>query len=105
MEGTEKPVDRTTAFHVALTHLEYLTDSNKTEIITTLLGHCKHFDAVDSEGVDIVEWADTARYSTSSRKLEPWMGRFIRDEIAARTIQKRGKKHRWPFRLICTIGR
>ena len=101
----EKPVDRTTAFHVALTHLEYPTESGKTEIIKIFLGHCKCFDAVDSEGFGIVKWADTARYSTSSRKLEPWVGRFIRDEIAARTIQKRGKKHRCPFRLDCAIWR
>ncbi len=47
----EKPVDRTTAFHVALTHLEYLTDCGKTEIIKAFLCHCKHFDAVDSKGV------------------------------------------------------
>ncbi len=98
-------MDRTTAFHVALTHLEYLTDCEKTEIIKAFLCHCKRFDAVDSEGVGIVEWADTARYSTSSRKLEPWIGRFIRDEVTARTVQKRGKKHRCPFRLDCTIWR
>ena len=91
VEGTEKPVDRTTAFHIALTHLEYLTESNKTGIFKAFLDHCKRFDAVDSEGVGIVEWADTTRYSTSSRKLEPWIGRFIRDEIAVRMIQKRGK--------------
>ena len=63
----EKLVDHTTAFHVALTHLEYLTHSKKTEIIKAFLGHCKRFDAVDSEGVGIVKWADTARCSTSSR--------------------------------------
>ena len=84
-------MDHTIAFHVALTHLEYLIDSKKTEIIKDFLGHCKRFDAVDSEGVGIVEWADTTRYSTSSRKLEPCIGRFIRDEIAVRMIQKRGK--------------
>ena len=96
----EKPVDRTTAVHVALTHLEYLTESGKTEIFKVFLGHCKRFDAVDSEGIGIVEWAATARYSTSSTKLEPWIGCFIRDEIAARTMQERGKRHRCPFRLI-----
>ena len=54
----EKPVDRTSAFHVALTQLEYLIESEKTEIIKVFLGHCKRFDAVDSKGFGIVEWAD-----------------------------------------------
>ena len=51
----EKPVDRTSAFHVAFTHLEYLTEFEKTEIIKVFLGHCKRFNAVDSEGISIVE--------------------------------------------------
>ena len=54
----KKPVDRTTAFYVALTHLECLTDAKKTGIIKAFLGHCECFDAVVSEGVDVMEWAN-----------------------------------------------
>ena len=57
----QKHVHHTTAFHVALPHLESIKDSKKTGTTKDSLGHCKRFDAVDSEGVGIVEWADTAR--------------------------------------------
>ena len=88
----EKPAHYTTAFHIALTHMKYLTDVEKKKVIKSLLDHCESYDVVDSDGVGIAEWADSALWYDWGESCEPidsWIGDFIRSEIEARTTRKR----------------
>ena len=106
----KSPEHYTTAFHIALTYIEgpieQLTEVDKMTCIRALLDHCENYDVVDSNGVGIAEWADTARYYWSRPKsilssetrglkrgqdspIDPWIGKFIRSEIAARTTRER----------------
>ena len=74
--------------------------------IRSLLDHCENYDVVDSDGVSIAEWADTARCYWSRQNsllysklrglergqdspIDSWIGKFIRSEIAARTTRDR----------------
>ena len=83
------PAHYTTAFHIALTHIETLTDVEKMAFIRTFLDHCEDYDFKDSDGFGIAEWADTAdwyRWWKDTRgPIDSWIGDFIRSEIAART--------------------
>ena len=90
----KRPEHYTTAFHIALMYIEtqQLTEVGKMTCIRSLLDHCENYDVVDSDGVGIAEWADT-EWSCLRRfrnpPTHPWIGDFIRAEIAARTIRKR----------------
>ena len=90
----KEPAHYTTAFHIALTHIEKLTEIEKKTVIRSLLDHCENYDVVDSDGVGIAEWADTAEWypdlGDDRRPIDSWIGDFIRSEIAARTT---GEKH------------
>ena len=85
----------TTAFHIALTGIEWLPKIEKMACIRSLLDHCENYDVVDSDGVGIAEWADTAQWflydslGGTPREFDPRTGDFIRAEIAARTPRKR----------------
>ena len=90
----ERPEHYTTAFHIALTRLEPLTKDEKMTCIRPFLDHCENYDVLDSDNVGIVEWADTARWfwlydEYGDSPIDPWIGDFIRAEIAARTTLKR----------------
>ena len=90
----KRPEHYTTAFHIALTSIEKFTEVEKMTYIRTLLDHCEDYDVVDSDGVGIVEWADTAQWFQWGRliddpQIDSWIGDFIRAEIAARTTRKR----------------
>ena len=90
----EKPSHYTTAFHIALTYTEELTEVEKMKYIRSFLDHCENYDFKDSDGLGIAEWADTAEwisfFGPSRRPIDSWIGDFIRSEIAARTT---GEKH------------
>ena len=87
------PEHYTTAFHIALTTIKEFTQIEKMTFIRSLLDHCENHEVVDSDGVGIAEWADTAQYYRYSwgkdAPIDSWMGDFIRAEIAARTTRKR----------------
>ena len=87
-----KPVHYTTAFHIALTHMEDLTEIEQKTVIRSLLDHCENYDVVDSDGVGIAEWVDTVlwfEYAPPDRPKDFWIGDFIRSEIEARTTRER----------------
>ncbi len=89
----ERPEHYTTTFHIALTALEPYTKVEKMTFIRSLLDHCENYDVVDSDGVGIAEWANTTKCYHWIREeappMDPWIGDFIRAEIAARTTLKR----------------
>ncbi len=89
----KRPEHYTTAFHIALTSIKEFTEVGKMTFIRSLLDHCKNYDVVDSDGVGIAEWADTAQYYWDAEgngpPIDSWIGGFIRAEIAARTTRKR----------------
>ena len=113
-ESRKRPEHYTTAFHVALTHIEWLTKVEQMAFIRSLLDHCENYDVVDSDGVGIAEWADTTPqcypdyeivdvgiaewadttphcypdYEIKDTPIDLWIGDFIRAEIAARTTRK-----------------
>lgn len=61
-------------------------------LIGVLLDHCENYDVTDSDGVGIAEWADTSQYycdyDNKDTPIDPWIGAFVRAEIAARTTRK-----------------
>ena len=89
----ERPEHYTTALHIFVTRIEQLTEVEKMTCIRSLLDHCKDFDVVDSDGVGIVHWADTAQWyrfvPVGHAPIDPWVGEFIRSEIVARKTRKR----------------
>ena len=88
-EFYKTPAHHTTAFHVALTYIEDLTEVGKMAFIRYFLDHCENYDVVDSDGVGIAEWADTAEWFRYEEPIDSWIGDFIRSEIAARTTRER----------------
>ena len=89
----ERPEHYTTAIHIALTYIVRLKEVQKVTFIRSLLDNCENYDVVDSDGVGIAEWAETAQYYVARGykrlRIDPWIGEFIRAEIAARTTGKR----------------
>ena len=63
-----------TTFHVILSSLGPWAKWRK-PLLKSFVNHCKDFEATDSDGVGIQEWADS---------VDPEMGAFLRQEIAAR---------------------
>ena len=64
----------TTTFHRLLRELRDWSHANE-KIVRSLIDHCHDLEATDSNGVGIQEWADY---------LNPDMGAFLRQEIAAK---------------------
>ena len=73
----------TTTFHMLLFNLRHLSDANKATV-ELMVDHCNDLDATDSDGIGIQEWADS---------INPEMGAFLRQEIAAKKRRKRRRKH------------
>ena len=85
----KRPEHYTTAFHIALTAVGWLTEVEKMTSIKSMLDHCEDYNIVDSDGVGIAEWADTEHYyGRRNVPIDSWIGNFIRAEIAARTTRK-----------------
>ncbi|KAF6235136.1 hypothetical protein HO173_006765 [Letharia columbiana] len=72
-----------TVFHVALYSMEQWKYIFR-PILRLLVDHCNDFEATDSDGIGIQDWADS---------LNPEIGTFLGQEIAAKRTHKRRRRH------------
>ena len=71
-----------TVFHVTLSFLTPWTELHKS-LLSSFVDHYDDFEATDSDGVGIQDWAD---------HLDPEMGAFLRQEIAAKPRKRLRKR-------------
>lgn len=72
-----------TVFHLALYCMEQWNFFHR-PILRLLVDHCNDFEATDSDGIGIQDWADS---------LNPEIGTFLGQEIAAKRTHKRRRRH------------
>lgn len=72
-----------TVFHLALYSMEQWKFFHR-PILRLLVDHCNDFEATDSDGIGIQDWADS---------LNPEIGTFLGQEIAAKRTHKRRRRH------------
>ena len=72
-----------TVFHVALYYVRQERESYE-PLLRLLVDHCNDFEATDSDGIGIQDWADS---------LNPEIGTFLGQEIAAKRTHKRRRRH------------
>ncbi|KAF6221632.1 hypothetical protein HO133_001598 [Letharia lupina] len=72
-----------TVFHLALYYVRQEREYYE-PILRLLVDHCSDFEATDSDGIGIQDWADS---------LNPEMGTFLGQEIAAKKTRKRRRRH------------
>lgn len=79
---TEPTKLSSTVFHVTLSFLTPWTELH-TSLLRSFVDHCDDFEATDSDGVGIQDWAD---------HLDPEMGAFLRWEIPAKPRKRLRKR-------------
>ena len=81
----------TTTFHVMLSNCYWWDTEEQLDTIRLLLRYCKDFDAADSDGTTISEWADVLdeRHKEDRDPEDALLGEMVRREITARRQRQR----------------